>query len=64
LLRRRRARAFKNSSTCGASGAPPLRMSVTRPPRRALIFEKTSRSKKGAACTAGPSSLRLGASPS
>jgi hypothetical protein len=28
----------RNSSTCGASGAPPLTMSRTRPPSRALTY--------------------------
>ena len=41
---------FRNSSTWPASGAPPLRMRLTRPPKRALIFEKTSLSKSGVAC--------------
>ena len=41
---------FRNSSTWPASGAPPLRMRLTRPPRRALILEKTSLSKSGVAC--------------
>ena len=40
---------FRNSSTCGASGAPPETTSRQRPPRRAATLEKTSLSKKGAA---------------
>jgi hypothetical protein len=41
---------FRNSSTCFASGAPPVTISRTLPPRRCLIFENTSASKIGAAC--------------
>ena len=39
----------RKSSTCLARGAPPLTISLTRPPSRCLSLEKTSLSKKGAA---------------
>ena len=44
---------LRNSSVCGASGAPPLRIMRTRPPRRAASLENTTRSKSGVACAQG-----------
>ena len=42
---------FRNSSTWLARGAPPVTISLTRPPSRALILAKTSLSKNGEACS-------------